>query len=97
MIRLEARFFKKGVLKNISHLDVVRLFQRAVRRANLPVALSQGYSPHYKITFGEALKLGLESESEKVEFRLDKWMDSEEFLERLNEKLPEGIKCRKKY
>lgn len=98
-MRLEVRFSKKGILKNISHLDVVRLFQRAVRRAQLPVSLSQGYTPHYRIGFGEALKLGIESENEKAIFMLDSWMDSGEFKKRLNEKLPGGIKvleCKKK-
>ncbi len=67
-MKLEARFCKRGDTRLISHLDVVRLFQRAVRRASLPVSLSQGYSPHYKIGFGKALKLGLESEDEKIVF-----------------------------
>jgi len=93
-IKLEARFSKKGLLKDISHLDIVRLFQRAVRRACLPVALSQGFNPHYKIGFGKALKLGIESESEKVIFSMDSWMDPEEFKEKINKKLPEGIKIK---
>lgn len=100
MIKLEACFCKKGVLKYISHLDLVRLFQRAVRRAGLPVSLSQGYTPHYRISFSDALKLGMESENEKIGFTIDKWIDPEEFKDRINGQLPEGIKvvaCRKKF
>jgi len=99
-MKLEALFCKKGILRYISHLDIVRLFQRAVRRAGLPVALSQGFSPHYRISFGNALKLGVESEGEKAEFSLDKWIEPEEFKSSLNRKLPEGIKvvkCKKKF
>lgn len=89
---LEATFCKKGDLRYISHLDIVRLFQRAVRRARLPVSLSQGYTPHYRISFGKALKLGLESEDERLMFTLDTWIDPEEFKKRMNEKLPEGAR-----
>lgn len=99
-MRIEARFCKKGILRNISHLDIVRLFQRAVRRAGLPVGLSQGYTPHYKISFGKALKLGMESEREEVAFAMNEWMAPEEFEKKINEKLPEGIKvleCKKRF
>ena len=99
-MKLETVFCKKGLLKHISHLDIVRLFQRAVRRANLPVSLSHGFTPHYKIGFANALKLGIESESEIAVFSIDNWIDSEEFKRRLNEKLPEGIRileCKKRF
>ncbi len=91
-MKLEVRFCKKGDLRYISHLDIVKLFQRSVRRAQLPVALSQGYSPHYKISFSDALKLGVESEGEKAVFTLEEPVEPEEFKFKINEKLPEGIK-----
>jgi radical SAM-linked protein len=99
-MKLEVVFCKKGVLRYISHLDIVRLFQRAVRRAGLPVSLSQGFTPHYRIGFSKALKLGIESEEERAVFTIDNWMDSEEFKNRINEKLPAGIKvieCKKRF
>ena len=99
-MKLEVKFYKRGILRYISHLDVLRLFQRAVRRAELPVALSKGYTPHYRIGFGDALKLGVESEGEKAVFTMDAWIDPEEFKLRINEKLPEGVKvieCRKRF
>jgi radical SAM-linked protein len=98
-MKIDGIFCKKGILKDISHLDIVRLFQRAVRRADLPVTLSKGWTPHYKIGFSNALKLGIESENENIVFKMDKECCSEEFKNRLNEKLPEGIKlviCKKK-
>jgi len=98
-LELETRFCKIGSLKYISHLDIVRLFQRAVRRAGLPVSLSKGYTPHYRIGFGNALKLGVESEGEKAVFTMETWIRPEEFMRRINEKLPEGIRvkeCKKR-
>jgi len=99
-MKIETVFCKKGALKYISHLDIVRLFQRAVRRAGLPVSLSQGFTPHYKIGFSNALKLGIESEGESAVFTIVNWMDPEEFKNRINEKLPEGVKiisCKKRF
>ncbi|MFA4992159.1 MAG: TIGR03936 family radical SAM-associated protein [Candidatus Omnitrophota bacterium] len=99
-MKIEASYCKKGVLKYISHLDIVRLFQRAVRRSGLPVTLSQGFTPHYKIGFSNALKLGVESEAEKAVFSVDRWIDAEDFKNRINEQLPEGIKvveCKKRF
>jgi len=99
-MKLEVVFCKKGALRYISHLDIVRLFQRAIRRAALPVTLSQGFTPHYKIGFSNALKLGVESEGEQAVFAIDNWMDPGEFKTRINEKLPEGIKvleCKKRF
>ena len=88
-MKIEVTFCKKGTLRYISHLDIVRLFQRSIRRASLPVSLSQGYTPHYRISFGNALKLGIESENEKIAFTMEEWIEPEEFRQRINEKLPE--------
>ena len=99
-LKLEVTFCKKGVLKYISHLDIVRLFQRAIRRAGLPVSLSEGYTPHYRISFGNALKLGVESEREMAVFTMETLVEPEEFRNKMNEKLPEGIKvleCKKRF
>ena len=54
-------FSKTGDMRFISHLDLVRLFQRACRRAGLPVAVTKGFSPRLKISILKALKLGVES------------------------------------
>ncbi len=100
-MKFETIFCKKGILRYISHLDMVRLFQRSIRRAELPVKLSQGYNPHYKISFpGKALKLGIESDRETISFDMERFVPAEDFMHRLNEKLPEGIKvleCKKRY
>ncbi|MDP6686147.1 MAG: TIGR03936 family radical SAM-associated protein [Candidatus Omnitrophota bacterium] len=99
-MKMDIRFSKKGDLRCISHLDIVRLFQRAVRRAGLPVKLSEGFSPRYKISFERALKLGVESENEKAWVSMQEYISEKEFQIRLNEKLPEGIEvleCRRKF
>lgn len=87
-------FAKKCNMKYISHLDLVRLFQRASRRAQIPVTLSKGFSPRPKIRFKRAIKLGIESEAEEVVFQLDSSMSADDFRERLRRQLPTGIEIK---
>ena len=79
-------------MKFISHLDLVRLFQRASRRARLPVTVTKGFSPRLKISITKALKLGIESGAEEAIFGFDKYIATEEFVSSINSKLPEGVK-----
>jgi radical SAM-linked protein len=79
-------------MRFLSHLDLVRLFHRATRRAGLPVEVTKGFSPRLKVNILRALKLGLESESEEVVFYLEKDMTPQKMAEAINKKLPEGIK-----
>jgi len=88
---LEVVFSKKDAMKFISHLDLLRLFQRAIRRAGLPIAYTCGFSPRPKISFKRALKLGLESDNEEAIFQINGWMNPQEFKSRLQEQLPNGI------
>ena len=89
---MKVTFSKTGDMAFISHLDMMRLFQRASRRACLPVTLTQGFSPHLKISITRALKLGLESSSEEAVFHMDHAMQPQEFIDGINAKLPEGVK-----
>jgi radical SAM-linked protein len=91
MHRISFRFTKKGMMKYISHLDLMRLFMRASRRAELPVKITEGFSPHPKISIKRALKLGVESEDEEAVFVLREPMNPQDFKQRLQEQLPEGI------
>lgn len=84
-------FAKRARMKFISHLDLARLFQRAARRADIPLVISQGFSPRPKISFKRALKLGLESESEEAVFHIKGLISKEDFENRLRAQLPEGI------
>ena len=89
--RADFVFTKQGLPKYISHLDLMRLFMRGFRRAELPVKITQGFSPHIKLSIKRALKLGLESENEEALVILKQAVDPEEFKRRLNMQLPEGI------
>lgn len=92
--RILAVFYKKGDMRFISHLDLMRIFQRACRRAGVPVALTKGFNPHPKISIKRALKLGIESENEEALFSLERDMGPAEFMDRVNKELPEGIKIK---
>ena len=89
---MEIRFSKKGEMKYISHLDLMRLFSRALRRSNIPVSVTKGFNPHLKISIERALKLGLESDNEIGYFSLEKYVEPEELIKDMNEQLPHGIR-----
>ena len=93
--KIKAKFSKTGDMRFISHLDLVRLFQRASRRAALPVTITKGYNPHLKISITRALRLGVESSGEEIVFNMDKEMKGDVFLRTINEKLPTGIEVLK--
>ncbi len=92
--KLKVLFSKSGDLRFISHLDLMRLFQRASRRAGLPVTITKGFSPHLKLSIMRAMKLGLESQSEEAIFCMDKKTDPAGFISSMNEKLPEGVRIK---
>lgn len=91
-MRLIARFSKDFDLKYISHLDLLRLFQRALRRAQMPVAYSAGYNPHMLISFACALPVGVASDAEYIDMHLIQDISPEEFTEKMNTVLPEGVR-----
>lgn len=85
-------FYEKlGRAKYISHLDINRCFQRAIRRANLPIWYTEGFSPHPYITFALPLSLGFESLCECVDMRLTEDWPLERVQQALNQALPEGL------
>ena len=91
MITMRSRFYKKGDMVFISHLDLIRVFERAVRRAGIPVAYTQGFNPHPIMAFATALGIGVASEGEYIDIQLSDDMDSELFMSRLNSVLPDGL------
>lgn len=88
---IRAKFSKKGDLRYISHLDLMRLMYRALRRADIPVEYTQGFNPQPKISFATALSLGVESEGEYIDIELNGHVDENEFIKKVNACLPEGI------
>jgi radical SAM-linked protein len=93
-LKIKAIFSKVGDMRYISHLDLMRLFQRALRRAALPVTITQGFSPHLKISILRALKLGVESESEELVVDVYKSTAPDIIIGSLNSKLPAGIRVK---
>lgn len=83
---------KCGRAKYISHLDLMRTMQRAIKRAKLPVWYTQGFNPHIYIMFPLTLSLGFESRVEVMDIALLEEMDFEEVRARLNEQMPEGMR-----
>jgi radical SAM-linked protein len=99
MNRYVLRFQKLGNMRFISHLDLVRLFKRAIKKAGIKVAYSNGYNPHELINVVQPLSLGYESLSEYFEIDTLLPIDTAELAELLNHTMPEGIKftdCREK-
>jgi len=94
MPKMTFTFSKKGLMRYISHLDLMRLFMRAMRRADLPLKMTEGFSPHPKLSIKRALKLGLESDNEEASILLKELIDPVEFKERLKKQLPEGIEIK---
>jgi radical SAM-linked protein len=87
-------FSKKGIIKFISHLDLMRTFTRALRRANMPLKITEGFSPHPKLSIKRALKLGVESDCEEATVVLKEFINIEDFKGRLQAQLPEGIQLK---
>lgn len=86
------RFMKTGRAKYISHLDLIRCLQRAVCRAKLPAAYSEGFHPHMQTSFATTLPLGFTGTGELMDLELSEPLPCETVMERLNAVLPEGIR-----
>jgi radical SAM-linked protein len=91
MYQMDFVFTKINDMKFISHLDLMRLFSRAFRRADIPVKITEGFNPHPKFSIKQALKLGIESENEEATVVLTQSLAPLDFTQRLNSQLPEGI------
>ena len=76
---LRVRYTKRGKIRFIGHRDVARIWERTLRKANIPVLYSQGFSPHPRISFGLALPTGFESEAEYVDIHLGEEFFTKDF------------------
>lgn len=83
-MKLRIKFHKLGALKFIGHLDVMRYFQKALRRADIDVAYSGGFSPHQIMSFASPLGVGLESYGEYFDVEILSPISSKEFMNRVN-------------
>lgn len=90
-MNIRVRFRKYGCLKFIGHLDVMRYFQKAMRRADIAMCYSEGFSPHMIMSFAAPLGLGITSDGEYMDIGVKESPSSEEAVRRLNEVMVEGI------
>jgi radical SAM-linked protein len=91
MAEYRLRFGKLNNLRYLSHLNLMKTMERAVRRAGLPLAFSGGFHPHPKISYGPALAVGIESTSEYLDLELTTGMEATSLLDSLNPALPQGL------
>lgn len=89
--KLRVRYAKRGRLRFTSHRDFARAFERAVRRAGIPIAFSSGFTPHPKISYANASPTGAASEAEYLEIGLIRTQDPDQVKELLDSALPPGI------
>jgi len=90
-MRIQITFTKQGALRYTSHLDLHRLWERAARRAELPLAYSQGFHPQPKMSIAAALPLGFSSRCEVLDMRLERDIPLDGVRDRLQATLPSGI------
>jgi radical SAM-linked protein len=89
--KVRLRFAKRGDLRLVSHHDLMRCLERLLRRAQIPVAHTQGFNPRPKVVFTLALALGIEGRREVVELELAEPLDPAEVLSRLRAQAPSGL------
>lgn len=91
-MKIRIKFAKEGAMKFIGHLDIMRYFQRAIRRAGIDVAYSEGFSPHMIMSFANPLGVGLTSEAEYFDLVIRTEYPSQELINRLNDVMVEGMR-----
>lgn len=91
-MKIRVRFSKQGQMKFIGHLDMVRYFQKVMRRGEIDVAYSEGFSPHQKMSFAAPLSVGVLSKGEYFDMEVNSTLSTKEAIERINEQNVEGVK-----
>lgn len=90
-MKARVKFRKYGALRMIGHLDVMRFFQKVMRRAEIPIAFTGGYSPHMIMSFASPLAIGLTSDGEYFDIELMEPVDSQKAVRDMNAVCVEGI------
>lgn len=91
-MKVRVKFAKEGAMKFIGHLDIMRYFQKAVKRAGLDAAFSEGYSPHMIMSFASPLGVGITSTGEYFDLELKCAYSSKEMVNKLNAVMVEGMR-----
>ena len=97
-MKIRIKFAKQGTMKFIGHLDVMRYFQKAIRRADIDIRYSEGFSPHQIMCFAAPLGVGLTSNGEYMDIEVHSAPSSEEMKKKLNDTMVEGftvLSCRR--
>ena len=95
--RLRVRFCRGEEVKFISHLDIMRLWQRAFHRAGVALAYSEGFSPHPRISLAAPLPIGVTSEAELMDIFDTRWVSPHFFTKAVSQQLPTGIEILQVY
>ena len=90
-MKVRIKFSKQGAMKFIGHLDIMRYFQKAMRRAEIDIRYSEGFSPHQIMSFAAPLGLGLTSNGEYMDIEVNSMADCESLKKALNQVMAEGI------
>lgn len=90
-MKARIKFRKYGVMKFIGHLDVMRFFQKVMRRADIPIAFTGGFSPHMIMSFANPLGVGVTSDGEYFDIELTEAIDMQAAVARMNDTVVEGI------
>lgn len=90
-MKLRIKFTKSGVMVFIGHLDMMRYFQKAMRRAEIDIAYSQGFNPHQIMSFALPLGVGVYSDGEYLDIEANSVTSSEDMRDRLNKVMVEGV------
>ncbi len=91
MNKYRLKFSKIGKIKYTGHLDLLKIFQRAIKRANLPISYSQGFNPHQIMSFAIPLPLGMESDAEYIDMQFDEDLTPQFIKDTLNKNMPIGM------
>ena len=91
-MKLRIKFSKQGPVKFVGHLDVMRYFQKAMRRADIDIKYSEGFSPHQIMSFASPLGVGLTSNGEYMDIEVNSMVDCKTIISRLNEAMADGIR-----
>ena len=90
-MRVRIRFEKTGIMRYVGHLDLMRFFQKAVKRSGLPIRYSEGFNPHQIMSFASPLGVGLTSEGEYMDIDIKEEVASANGISSLNENMVEGL------
>ncbi len=90
-MKIRIKFKKYGVMKFIGHLDIMRYFQKAMRRADIDIAYSEGFSPHQIMSFAAPLGVGIISQGEYLDIEVHSSKSSRELVDALNATMVEGV------